>query len=210
MSCLFLDGTRKSVVSKCLWFYSRCTAFNPQKALNSISWMPGVLESTVQHCIGINVSKKSHHSVLSLIPWIVISCPVNSIIWRGWMFRKFMRCRILEIDVEHTPFAWLNQHWFILVFEVQAHLALASPCDSSDRFKILIYEIGLLFQINWEPSNEVRGKNIDILTPVQQSYHNSCCVSENHSVQGGNLWVTGIIDCSVTKLGIFRLRLMMN
>lgn len=64
------------------------------------------------------------------------------------MFRKVMRCRIPEIDVELISFAWLNQHGFTLGFGAQAHLALASPCNSSDRFKIFIYGMALLFQIN--------------------------------------------------------------
>lgn len=142
MSCLFLDDAGKSVVSKCLWFYSKCTAFNPQMALNSISWMPGVLESTVQHCVRMQAKIPPFSTEFDSMNYYFLPNKLYHL--GGWTFRKVMRCRILEIDVEHI-FAWLNQRWIILVFGVQAHLALASPCNSSDRFKIFIHETDLLF-----------------------------------------------------------------
>lgn len=107
-----------------------------------------------------------------ILPFTAIFDGMDYYFWHSELYNfldecleRSIRCRIpqryyllLEIDREDTSFAWLKQNQFILLLLwSQAHLALVSPCNSFDRFKVsFIYEITLLLQINWEPSNNVR------------------------------------------------------
>lgn len=118
----------------------------------------------------------------TLIIWIIHSCLdsytilVDKCLERNtsdttcWILHQYFQIYYLFLEIDMSCIFCLykteSAHPFLWY---QAHLDLSSPCNFYGKVKISItYEISLLIQIKWEPSNNfssmLRGKYMEIHT----------------------------------------------